>query len=156
MGGEPRRRISLRAEVLRWALRFFKRRHGRRTLPPAAVRARLKRVERFVPRPPPGTRTTVIDGSGVNSVHVAVHQARCDRCVLYFHGGAYTLGTAALLRDFTWRIGAAARACVLYFDYRLAPEHPFPAALEDAVTVYRWLLGRFEPELVAIEGPGTV
>src|SRR5690242_7634097 len=100
-------RISLRAEILRLALRFFKRRHGRRTLPPATVRARLKRLERFVPPPPRGTRTTVIDGSGVNSVHVAVHQARSDRCVLYFHGGAYALGTAALLRDFTWRIGAA-------------------------------------------------
>jgi monoterpene epsilon-lactone hydrolase len=152
MGGAPSQRISLRAEALRLALRFFKRRHGRRTLPPPMVRARLKRVERFVPRPPPGTRTTVIDGSGVNSVQVAVHQARGDRCVLYFHGGAYTLGTAALLRDFTWRIGAAARACVLYFDYRLAPEHPFPAALEDAVAVYRWLAARFDPARIAFLG----
>ena len=150
--GQPTRRISLRAEVLRLALRYFKKRHGRRTLPPAAVRARLKHVERFVPHPPPGTQTTIFDGSGVNAVHVAVPQARSDRCVLYFHGGAYTLGTAALLRDFTWRIGAAARACVLYFDYRLAPEHPFPAALEDAVAVYRWLAARFDPSRIAFLG----
>ena len=152
MDAAPNHGISLRAELLRLALRFFKTRHGRRTLPPPMVRARLKRVERFVPRPPRGTRTTVIDGSRVNSVHVAVHQARGDRCVLYFHGGAYTLGTAALLRDFTWRIGAAARACVLYFDYRLAPEHPFPAALEDALTVYRWLAARFDPARIAFLG----
>jgi len=150
--GEPTQRISLRAEVLRVALRLFKRRQGRRVQPTATVRRRLKRIESFVPRPPVGTQTTVIDGSGVNTVHVAVRQARSDRCVLYFHGGAYALGTAALLRDFTWRIGAAARACVLYFDYRLAPEHPFPAALEDAVAVYRWLAGRLDPSRIAFLG----
>src|SRR5262249_60503864 len=53
---------------------------------------------------------------------------------------------------FTWRIGAAARACVLYFDYRLAPEHPFPAALEDAVTIYRWLVQEFDPRRIAFVG----
>jgi acetyl esterase/lipase len=121
-------------------------------LPVATVRRRLKRIERFVPRPPAGTQTTAIDGSGINAVHVVVRQARSDRCVLYFHGGAYAIGTAALLRDFTWRIGAAARAGVLYFDYRLAPEHPFPAALEDAVAIYRWLAGRFDPRRIAFVG----
>jgi monoterpene epsilon-lactone hydrolase len=150
--GCPPRRISLRAEVLRSALRLFKRRQNRRAVPAATVRRRLKRIEPFVPRPPVGTQTTVIDGSGVNTVQVEVPQARSDRCVLYFHGGAYALGTAALLRDFTWRIGATARACVLYFDYRLAPEHPFPAALEDAVAVYRWLAGRFDPRRIAFVG----
>src|SRR5207245_690494 len=72
--------------------------------------------------------------------------------VLYFHGGAYAIGSAALLQDFTWRIGAAARAHVLYFDYRLAPEHPFPAALEDALTVYRWLAEEFDPRRIAFVG----
>jgi len=139
MDGRPRpQRISVQAELLRLALRLLKR-SQRGSLPAATVRRRLKRIERVVPRPPAGTQTTVIDGSGVNAVRVIVREARSDRCVLYFHGGAYAVGTAALLRDFTWRIGAAARACVLYFDYRLAPEHPFPAALEDAVAVYRWL-----------------
>src|SRR5262249_19951237 len=101
-----------------------------------------------VPRPPAGTQTTAIDAGGVNAVTVAVRQARSDRCVLYFHGGAYAVGTAKLLRDFTWRIGAAARAHVLYFDYRLAPEHPF----RDAVAAYRWLAGRFDPRRIAFMG----
>jgi acetyl esterase/lipase len=119
----------------------------------ATVRRRLKHIERFVPRPPADTQTTVIDGGGVNTVRVVAREAaRSDRCVLYFHGGAYAVGTAALLQDFTWRIGAAARACVLYFDYRLAPEHPFPVALEDAVTVYRWLLKEFDPRRIAFVG----
>jgi len=151
--GRPKpQRISVQAELLRLALRLLKRCQGRRLLPVATVRRRLKHIERFVPRPPAGTQTTVIDGSGVNAVRVIVREALSDRCVLYFHGGAYAVGTAALLQDFTWRIGAAARACVLYFDYRLAPEHPFPAALEDAVTVYRWLLKEFEPGRIAFVG----
>jgi monoterpene epsilon-lactone hydrolase len=150
--GYPAPRISLQAELLRLALRFIKNRRARRTVAIATVRRRLKRIERFVPRPPAGTLTTAIDGSGVNAVRIAVAAARSDRCVLYFHGGAYTIGTAKLLRDFTWRIGAAARAYVLYFDYRLAPEHPFPAALEDAVTVYRWLAQEFDPRRIAFVG----
>src|SRR6266566_4809191 len=130
--------MSRRADLLRLALGLLKRRQGRRETPIATVRRRLKRIEPFVPRPPAGTQTTAIDADGINAVRVAVRQARSDRCVLYFHGGAYAVGTAKLVRDFTWRIGAAARAHVLYFDYRLAPEHPFPAALEDAVAAYRW------------------
>ena len=144
--------MSVRAELLRLALRLLKKWHSRKYAPIATARRRLKRIEAFVPRPPEGTQTTAIDAGGVNAVRVAVRQARSDRCVLYFHGGAYAIGTAKLLRDFTWRIGAAARAHVLYFDYRLAPEHPFPAALEDAVAAYRWLAGRFDPRRIAFMG----
>lgn len=150
-GGSRRPRISVQAELLRLGLRLLKN-SSHRALPAATARSRLKRIERFVPRPPAGTQTTASDGSGVNAVRIAVREARCDRCVLYFHGGAYAVGTAALLQDFTWRIGAAARACVLYFDYRLAPEHPFPAALEDAVAVYRWLATEFDPRRIAFVG----
>src|SRR5262244_2357669 len=139
--------MSVRAELLRLALRLLKKWHSRRYVPIATARRRLKRIEAFVPRPPAGTQTTAINAGGV-----AVRQARSDRCVLYFHGGAYVVGTAKLLRDFTWRIGAAARAHVLYFDYRLAPEHPFPAALEDAVAAYRWLAGRVDARRIAFIG----
>src|SRR5207247_8324845 len=110
--------MSVRAELLRLALRLLKKWHSRRYVPIGTARRRLKRIEAFVPRPPAGTQTTAVDAGGVNAVRVAVRQARSDRCVLYFHGGAYAIGTAKLLRDFTWRIGAAARAHVLYFDYR--------------------------------------
>ncbi|HEY7665639.1 MAG TPA: alpha/beta hydrolase [Xanthobacteraceae bacterium] len=144
--------MSRRAELLRFALRALKARRGTRLTPIPTVRRRLKRIEPFVPRSPAGTQTTQIDAGGVNAVRVVVPQARSDRYVLYFHGGAYAVGSAALFRDLTWRIGAAAGACVLYFDYRLAPEHPFPAALEDAVAVYRWLAGRCDPRQIAFMG----
>jgi epsilon-lactone hydrolase len=145
-------RVSARAELLRFGLRLLKKRHAERKVAIAAVRRRLQHLERIVPRPPAGTQTTAIDAGGINAVRIAVRQARSDRCVLYFHGGAYAIGTATLCRDFTWRIGAATRAEVVYFDYRLAPEHPFPAAVEDAVTAYRWLAERLDSRRIAFMG----
>jgi epsilon-lactone hydrolase len=73
------------------------------------------------------------------------------RVVLYLHGGAYQIGSPATLRHMIALISAAAQARVLSVDYRLAPEHPFPAAVEDAVTAYRFLLGTgTDPAAVAI------
>jgi epsilon-lactone hydrolase len=144
--------MSWRADLLRSALRFLKKRQSRLQMPIATVRRKLKYIEPLVPGPPAGTQTTAIDADGISAVRIAVRQARSDRHVLYFHGGGYAVGTAPLFRDFTWRIGVAARACVLYFDYRLAPEHPFPAAVEDAVRVYRWLAGHVDPKRIAFMG----
>jgi len=76
-----------------------------------------------------------------------------DRVVLYLHGGAYVLGSAHVYREMTSRIARAARARTLVLDYRLAPENPFPAAVEDAVAAYRWLLDqRIEPSSIVIVG----
>jgi epsilon-lactone hydrolase len=144
--------MSLRAELLRLALRGLKRRGNGKHVPIETVRRRLQRLETVVPAPPRGTRTDAVDAGGVDAVWIAVPQARDDACVLHFHGGGYAIGTAPLYRDFTWRIGTAAHARVLYFDYRLAPEHPFPAGLDDAVKVYRWLAARVDPRRIAVVG----
>jgi epsilon-lactone hydrolase len=66
--------------------------------------------------------------------------ADSDRVLLYLHGGAYQIGSPATHRHMVALLSGAAGARVLSVDYRLAPEHPFPAALDDAVTAYRWLL----------------
>lgn len=147
--------MSFRAEVLRLTLRLLKNRPKRRNLPIETVRRRLRLLEPLVPGPPAGTRTEVIDADGVNAVRTTVPQARDEVCILHFHGGGYVVGSAPLYRDFTWRIGTAARASVLWFDYRLAPEHPFPAGLDDAVTVYRWLVARVDPRQIAVIGDSS-
>ncbi len=144
--------MSLRAEALRFVLRLLKERRKQRDMPVETIRRRLQLLESVVPGPPRGTRTETIDADGVNAVRIAVPQARDDVCILHFHGGGYMVGSEQLYRDFTWRIGIAARAWVLYFDYRLAPEHPFPAGLDDAVRVYRWLATRVEPRRIAVVG----
>ena len=68
--------------------------------------------------------------------------ANADRAVLFLHGGAYVLGSALAYREMTSRIARAAAARTLVLDYRLAPEHPFPAALEDAVAAYNFILAQ--------------
>ncbi len=73
--------------------------------------------------------------------------------ILYFHGGAYAIGTAASSVGLASNLGRHAGARVISVDYRLAPEHPYPAALEDATAAYRALVdGDYAPSQIAIAG----
>ena len=75
------------------------------------------------------------------------------RTLLYLHGGGYVIGSVASYRDLLARIAVGAEARVLGLDYRLAPEHPFPAAQEDSLVAARWLLEQGTPaESLAIAG----
>src|SRR5919107_4286454 len=76
-----------------------------------------------------------------------------DGVGLYLHGGGYCIGSLNTHRGMAARVAAACGARVLNVDYRLAPEHPHPAAVDDAVAAYRWLLGTgVAPEQVVIGG----
>ncbi|MGQ3027072.1 MAG: alpha/beta hydrolase [Ferrovibrionaceae bacterium] len=86
-----------------------------------------------------------IDAGGVRCQWIVAPGARADRIVLYFHGGGFQVGSLRSHLDLMARISAAAQARVLGVDYRLAPEHRYPAAHEDARTVYQWLLGQGVP-----------
>jgi acetyl esterase/lipase len=73
--------------------------------------------------------------------------------ILYLHGGAYALCSIRTHREFVARLVRAANVRGLAIDYRLAPEYPFPAALEDATTAYRWLLTQgVEPAQIIVAG----
>ena len=73
--------------------------------------------------------------------------------VLFLHGGAFILGSPATHRSITGRIAKLTGATVFVADYRLAPEHPFPAALDDALACYRALLARgYAPDRIAVAG----
>ena len=144
--------ITRRAALLRSALRLQKRSLSKIDTPIPELRRHLTRIEPFVPGRRKYTEMVPVDANGVPATRVAVAGSRGDRCILYFHGGGYAVGTAALYRDFLWRVAEAARAQVLYFDYRLAPEHPFPAALDDAVNAYRWVASRYDCRHMAFFG----
>lgn len=148
----PSARISWRAELARLGFRtFIKRRH--RPQPLDVERQRFRRMERWVPPPPRGTRIEQVSAGGLPAEVVTTAASNPDRHVLFLHGGAYSVGSPRLYRLFTWRLANAARARVLAIEYRLAPEHPFPAALEDSVKAYRWLLGEgADPRRVALAG----
>ncbi|WP_020651196.1 alpha/beta hydrolase [Solimonas variicoloris] len=75
------------------------------------------------------------------------------RVLLYFHGGAYIVGAARIYRAVNARLAEWAQARVAAVDYRLAPEHPFPAASQDALDAYRGLLERgIDPATIVLGG----
>ena len=75
------------------------------------------------------------------------------RVMLYLHGGGYVAGSMRAYRGFLSRVSRATGARVLGLEYRLAPEFPFPAALNDSVAAYRWLLSQgIDPSRVVIAG----
>lgn len=77
----------------------------------------------------------------------------CSRAILYLHGGAYVAGNLAYARGFAGILADHTRRRVLAVAYRLAPEHPFPAALDDAVAAYRYLLDSgYEPQHISLAG----
>jgi acetyl esterase/lipase len=134
-----RRNARLRGafRLLRLALRGFK---GSGKPDTTAIRRNMKLFQRITPHPPKRTQVTTLRAGGVPAVQVETPHSRKDCHVLYLHGGGYVYGSPSLYRDFTWRIANATAARVLCIDYRLAPEHPFPAAVDDAVAAYRWML----------------
>ena len=94
-----------------------------------------------------------VDADGVPAELVSSGEASSGRAILYLHGGGYVIGSPATHRELARRLSVAADADVLAIDYRLAPENPFPAAVEDAVSAYRWLVGQgCDPTGVAIAG----
>ena len=89
---------------------------------------------------PEGATRADFERDGLKLAHIGTADARSDRGLLYFHGGGYVLGSLDTHAELMARLAAACRAPVLGLDYRLAPEHPHPAAVEDAVASYRRLL----------------
>jgi acetyl esterase/lipase len=81
-----------------------------------------------------------VDAAGVPAAWVEAPGIDPGRVVLYLHGGGYVIGSITTHRELAGRLSRATAARVLIIDYRLAPEHPYPAAVEDATTAYRWLL----------------
>jgi epsilon-lactone hydrolase len=76
-----------------------------------------------------------------------------DHTVLYLHGGGYEVGSIAAYRGFTSELAIRFEAVMALLEYRLAPEHPFPAAVEDAVAAYGDLLARgTEPDQIVVMG----
>ena len=75
-----------------------------------------------------------------------------DRVVLYLHGGGFTMGSINASRHGLGKYVTASGLTGLNIDYRLAPEDPFPAAVDDALLAYRWLLEQFAPEHIVVLG----
>ncbi|HKY91191.1 MAG TPA: alpha/beta hydrolase [Nevskiaceae bacterium] len=102
---------------------------------------------------PVGAKAEPVDAGGVPALRLSTPNAATDRAVLYLHGGGYVFGSSRSHRHLGEFLAREAAAQVFMLDYRLAPEHPHPAAVDDAVAAYRWLLASgFAPSRIAIAG----
>lgn len=101
---------------------------------------------------PDGVVVQPCNDGGVGGERIAVRDAVDGRRILYLHGGGYGIGSPRSHRHLAAAIGVAARADVWLPDYRLAPEHRFPAAVDDALAAYRALLDDTAPDRIAIAG----
>ena len=102
-------------------------------------RRQLKALLSAQPLPAEVTVTAATLG-GVPTAEITVDGIEPRHVVLYFHGGVYVLGDAFLAADLASQVGRRTRARVFSVDYRLAPEHPYPAAVDDALGAYQALL----------------
>ncbi len=149
---------SLRLRLLRLGLRLFVKPALRMTGTPAVFRANFERSARLFFSPPEGSHfvpDTIRrpDGTLMEALWASHGRPDRHRVILYLHGGAYLAGSPRTHRHLGAALSAAAGVRVLLPDYRLAPEHPFPAAPEDALAAYRHLIeAGYEGRHIALAG----
>jgi monoterpene epsilon-lactone hydrolase len=120
---------------------------------PVAEQRRLLRELSSAQPLPPGVTVTAAALGGVPTAEITVEGVEPRRVVLYFHGGVYVIGDAFQAAGLAAQVGRRAGAKVISVDYRLAPEHPYPAAVDDALAAYRALLdGGTAPSDIAVAG----
>lgn len=134
---------AIRNNLFRGMVRAFIKPAFAPRVPPRAKRRWISAVCK-VNMTPRGMRVQAMKMAGVPAERVCVGTPG-ENVVLYLHGGAYLFGSPATHRSVTGYLARAAAATVYAPDYRLAPEHPCPAAVEDATQAYRWLLEQGVP-----------
>jgi epsilon-lactone hydrolase len=145
------RGLRLPPAVVRLGMRQL----GRRCLDPALAwpvqRTRLEQFTRISPRPR-GTTVTIQFIAGVRAEVVSSRAPGWQQTVLHFHGGGYCLGSAREARSWAAHLSARTGCRVVLPEYRLAPEHPYPAALQDARAVMTALCRETKPGSVVVSG----
>jgi len=148
--------ISWQAMTLNGILRFTLKRHGKKPIDLDRLREGSKNPALFTLAVPPGYKVeTLHTGSGLEFDvvdRVGMEVAAPAVAVLYLHGGGYIFGSPKTHRQALIAMAKAFAAPVYGLDYRLAPEHPFPAAVEDAARAYEWLLARHPDSEIVLAG----
>ena len=122
------------------------------SLTTAERRAQYERAEKVFPTPA-DVKVERVSAPAAPAEWLRPPSAEPGRVVLYLHGGGYVIGSPRSHRHLAAAIASASHASALLLDYRLAPEHPFPAAVDDATAAYRWLLDQgIAPARIVIAG----
>ncbi len=121
----------------------------------AEISVLRERIERFagVGWPRTGVAIRPVVAGGVAAERVIPRDTPRDRCLLYLHGGAWCMGSPRTHRGLVADLARGAGVRALSVDYRLAPEHPYPAGIDDCVAAYGWLLERrVDPSRIVVAG----
>jgi epsilon-lactone hydrolase len=142
---------SLRAVLFNWYMKaVFK------SKPIHLIDARILRAnaEKLAPKTVPDNLTLeAVEEDGVRGEWHRPDTSGNNRVIYYLHGGGYVFGSPKAYRAFTFSMAHAAKANVFSLDYRMAPEHKFPAAVDDAVAGYQWLLEQgCDPARIVVGG----
>lgn len=144
---------SARARVVNAAYRVYVRPTMRRGGDVESLRRRLDRLTPLAGRTPAGTVVQSVDHGPFESEMISAEGSDPRRRVLYFHGGGFVARSPALHRAFVARLSQETRISAMLAFYRLAPEHPFPAAVEDCLAAYEYLLDAgFESSDIVVGG----
>jgi len=143
--------MSLRAKLAVWNLKRNVKPQPMHLLDPQVLRDQM---EAFAPKKvPPGISIEEVVEGGVRGEWHRPARPANGRTIFYLHGGGYIFGSAKSHRALTFALAEQAEANVFSLDYRLAPEHPAPAAADDAVAAYQWLLAQgVDPAKLTIAG----
>ncbi|WP_116598364.1 alpha/beta hydrolase [Primorskyibacter marinus] len=145
--------MSLRSALLNHWLRLTEKRHLARATTPQALRVSFERKARFFFHAPKGSAFQRGSIAEVPVLWVSAPEADDDLLILYFHGGGYVFGSPRTHRAMLAWISSMCSAWACLPDYRLAPEHAFPAPVEDAVAIYTDLLdGGTLPDRIILGG----
>lgn len=106
------------------------------------LRERIEKSARMFGKLPDGIEVSPVTIDGRSAEWIRPSRITNDRAILYFHGGGYVMGSCRSHRAIVAKFVAGTGIGALVFDYRLAPEHPFPAALDDSTSAYAWLLSQ--------------
>jgi acetyl esterase/lipase len=118
-----------------------------------AFRERCEKGASRFGKVPPGIIVKVQTIEGIKAEWLVPERALADKLILYMHGGGYVSGSCADHRGLVSKLAKNVGVTVLLFEYRLAPEFPFPAALDDSLTVYGWLISNgYNPRNILFAG----
>ena len=148
--------LSWQAMLLNGFFRVTMKRHGKRPINIERLRAMGRNPPRSALAVPSGYRVASLRGEHGLEFDVADLSPSPGRpagvIVLYLHGGGYLFGSPKTHRQVLIAMAKAFQAPCYGLDYRLAPEHPFPAAVEDAIQAYEWLLTQHPQAQIVLAG----
>ena len=127
---------KLRNAILRTLLKLIFKKYG----PIEESRTNSERSAKWMGKLPASITVEKVNCNGLNAEWIYNLDSDPEKVILYLHGGGYVIGNIALYRLLSATLSQKTNARVFLPDYRLAPEHPYPAAVDDTVAAYHWLL----------------